>query len=101
MSNALNEKLRILQIQYLEKLAEWRDHLQAFHQKENWDQKDLERLIYLSHKLSGSGGMYGYNEISSAGQALESHLLSSSHDRETASALLQSLLSACEDALGS
>ena len=40
-----------------------------------WQEKDIEQLLFLLHKLAGSSGGYGYPRISQTCQIIKEHLV--------------------------
>ena len=87
MTEDFAARLAQVQARYLERLAVQRDELLSA--------PPPERLLVLVHNLAGSGGTYGFHDISEYALALESALQSG----EPAAALTGQLLTAIDKAL--
>jgi HPt (histidine-containing phosphotransfer) domain-containing protein len=72
-------------------------YILSFEQKQKdlqkaWKEKDIEQLLHLLHKLSGSSGGYGYPRISQTCQIIKEHLISpDKQDHDVVNGLLDSI----------
>ena len=57
-------ELNELKREFLDEAREKVDEMQAIFDAGNRDDASLDRLAYLAHQLKGSGGSYGYQQIS-------------------------------------
>ena len=70
--DALAETIRLLRVEYLGDAPERVAELWAFHERaENGDSGALDELRRALHKLAGSGGSYGFPELSAKSRAGE------------------------------
>lgn len=100
---ALQNKLHQLQQEYLQRLAEDISSLDSLLEKVQEHHTDLpsrKELQQIAHKLSGSGGIFGFQPISEAGRELEEALIDNPHlPVEILTEKTQALMHACADAL--
>ena len=64
-------ELNELKREFLDEAREKVDEMQSAIDGGNRDGASLERLAYLAHQLKGSGGSYGYQQISDDAAELE------------------------------
>lgn len=64
-------ELNELKREFLEEAREKIDEMQSVIDSGSRDGASLERLAYLAHQLKGSGGSYGYQQISDDAAELE------------------------------
>ena len=80
-----NPKMRDLLDRFVDQLPR-----QVAQMRDAFDAGDLEALLDLAHRLSGSGGGYGYPDITSAARAIEASIRNG-HDPEDVSAAINAL----------
>lgn len=77
MNDTLQEKLQLLCQSYLRRLPtrirEFETVWTALEQS-NWNSTHLETLHELAHRLAGTGGSYGFNELSKVAHQFEMSL---------------------------
>lgn len=76
-SSELQEKLKSLRPFYLEELRNKIDQIEKGWKgltESSWDLEVLKNIYQLAHKLSGSGGIYGFDAVSHTAKALEDML---------------------------
>ena len=97
------EKMAALRLQFFERLENWQTELNHLDEQAlPWSDKDIEHFIFVAHKLAGSGGTYGYPDISNKAKPLENELRAlqgNNGDQNTAKEQLQSLMHSINDAL--
>ena len=64
-------ELNELKREFLDEAREKVDEMQSVVDGGNRDSASLDRLAYLAHQLKGSGGSYGYQQISDDATELE------------------------------
>jgi HPt (histidine-containing phosphotransfer) domain-containing protein len=71
MAATVDHELNELKREFLDEAREKVDEMQSILDSGGRDSAALDRLAYLAHQLKGSGGSYGYQQISDDATALE------------------------------
>lgn len=71
MAATVDYELNELKREFLDEAREKVDEMQSIHDAGLRDSAALDRLAYLAHQLKGSGGSYGYQQISEDAAELE------------------------------
>lgn len=71
MAAIVDHELDELKREFLDEALEKVDEMQSILDGGNRDSASLDRLAYLAHQLKGSGGSYGYQQISEDAAQLE------------------------------
>lgn len=98
----LQKKMDALKAQYVQQLGGWTAELNIFLQeKDNMDNERFAKIRVLIHKLSGTGGSFGFHDISSTARALEHKLYPepASGAASFPAVELQTLITACAEAM--
>ncbi len=86
-ANALDNSLEALKQSYIASFPEKKEALEAAWLNANEQQETIGEFKLLVHQLAGSGGSYGFNELSSAARVLDERLrdlIQSGEDTELA-----------------
>ncbi len=71
MAATVDHELNELKREFLDEALEKVDEMQSIVDGDLRDSASLDRLAYLAHQLKGSGGSYGYQQISNDATELE------------------------------
>ncbi len=98
MRDAIEKEMRVLRVQYLEKLKFQVQQLESFlsaAKSNSLNNEDIAELKMQAHKLAGTGATYGYPYISEAGENLEDMLIENRTGNAQTATLILTLLNAC------
>lgn len=101
----INDKLQLLKLQYLDQLQKKKLQIQdilTILERDN-TLADTETLRALAHKLAGTGGTYGYHNITEMAKKLEIAIVDYLQNKNTADDIIihtKTLIKACDLVLG-
>ena len=95
-AQAFQNKMRLLQARYVEQVGDWSLELSDIRSAEHpWNSADYENIRMIAHKLSGSGATFGFEDISTAGAALEKMMIAGETDRMALDSAIENLVRIC------
>ncbi len=68
------QKMRLLTLEYIASLVEWRIELETLRDQEKWSEDECKKALHILHGIAGSAAIYGFAELGLSAREIEGDL---------------------------